>query len=30
VHQFATTNNKGPWSDWVLADGLYAKAQFRF
>jgi hemolysin activation/secretion protein len=30
VHQFATSDNKGPWTDWVLADGLYAKAQFRF
>jgi hemolysin activation/secretion protein len=30
VHQFDTNSNKGPWKDWLLADGLYAKAQFRF
>lgn len=25
-----TNNNMGPWNDWLLSDGLYAKAQFRF
>ena len=30
AHQFNITNNPGPWNDWALDDGLYAKAQFRF
>ena len=30
VQQFNTSNNPGAWNDWVLDDGLYAKAQFRF
>jgi len=30
VHQFNITNNPGPWNDWALDEGLYAKAQFRF
>ena len=30
VHQFSTKDNDGPWNDWLLDDGLYAKAQFRF
>ena len=30
VHQFSVTDNTGAWNDWVLDQGLYAKAQFRF
>ena len=30
AHQFETDDNLGPWDDWVLDDGLYAKASFRF
>lgn len=30
AHQFSTGNLRGPWNDWVLDDGLYAKVQFRF
>ncbi|SBO43803.1 ShlB/FhaC/HecB family hemolysin secretion/activation protein [Cyanobium sp. NIES-981] len=30
AHQFSTGTLEGPWNDWVLDDGLYAKAQFRF
>jgi hypothetical protein len=30
VHQFSTDNNPGTWNDWLLDDGLYLKAQFRF
>jgi hemolysin activation/secretion protein len=30
VHQFATNDNPGAWNDWLLDDGLYVKAQFRF
>ena len=30
AHQFETDDNPGPWEDWVLDDGLYAKASFRF
>ena len=30
VHQFETANNIGVWNDWLLDDGLYTKASFRF
>jgi len=30
AHQFETDDNPGPWDDWVLDDGLYAKASFQF
>lgn len=30
AHQFGSDNLNGPWNDWVLDDGLYAKIQFRF
>ncbi|WP_254968547.1 ShlB/FhaC/HecB family hemolysin secretion/activation protein [Cyanobium sp. CH-040] len=30
AHQFSTDDNKGPWNDWVLDDGLYGRVQFRF
>ncbi|MFM7675272.1 MAG: ShlB/FhaC/HecB family hemolysin secretion/activation protein, partial [Synechococcus sp.] len=30
AHQCNVDNNPGSWNDWVLDNGLYAKAQFRF
>lgn len=30
VHQFSNENLDGPWNNWLLDDGLYVKAQFRF
>lgn len=30
VNQFTSASSRGPWNDWVLDDGLYARAQFRF
>lgn len=30
VHPFQTDDNPGPWTDWLLGQGLYAKVQFRF
>ena len=30
VKQFSTNNNDGVWKDWILGNGLYAKAQYRF
>jgi hemolysin activation/secretion protein len=30
VHQFSSNDNPGAWNDWLLDDGLYVKAQFRF
>jgi hemolysin activation/secretion protein len=30
AQQFSTGTVAGPWNDWVLDDGLYAKVQFRF
>ena len=30
AHQFTPETVKGPWNDWILDDGLYAKVQFRF
>ncbi|MFM8673779.1 MAG: ShlB/FhaC/HecB family hemolysin secretion/activation protein [Vulcanococcus sp.] len=30
AHQFNVNNNPGSWNDWVLDNGLYAKASYRF
>ncbi|WP_191964762.1 ShlB/FhaC/HecB family hemolysin secretion/activation protein [Synechococcus sp. RSCCF101] len=30
VESFETDDNPGAWDDWLLSDGLYARAQFRF
>ena len=30
VNSFQTSDNPGPWTDWLLGKGLYAKVQFRF
>ncbi len=30
VSQFETDNNGGEWNDWLLGDGLYGKATYRF
>ncbi|MFM7313089.1 MAG: ShlB/FhaC/HecB family hemolysin secretion/activation protein, partial [Cyanobium sp.] len=30
AQSFNTDNNPGPWTDWLLGSGLYAKASFRF
>jgi hemolysin activation/secretion protein len=30
VEQFQTDNNLGVWNDWLLGDGVYGKAQYRF
>jgi len=30
VRSFQTNNNPGPWTDWLLGRGLYARLQYRF
>lgn len=30
AYQFSTDDNSGPWEDWLLNDGLYAKVRFSF
>jgi len=30
VRSFQTNDNPGPWTDWLLGKGLYAKLQYRF
>jgi hemolysin activation/secretion protein len=30
VRSFQTNDNPGPWSDWLLGKGLYARLQYRF
>ncbi len=30
AHQFETNDNEGPWKDWILDDGLYAKITLQF
>ncbi|MFQ6537728.1 ShlB/FhaC/HecB family hemolysin secretion/activation protein [Aphanothece stagnina] len=30
VDQFATQDNRGPWSDWALGQGFYGRVQYRF
>ena len=30
VNSFQTSDNPGPWTDWLLGKGLYAKLQYRF
>lgn len=30
VHPFQADDNPGPWTDWLLGQGLYAKVQYRF
>jgi hemolysin activation/secretion protein len=30
VRSFQTNDNTGPWTDWLLGKGLYAKLQYRF